>query len=267
MRSSLYTILGPALMAAVALLVAYAGFSLVRTIRAAPMQGYAIAFTAVAPLILWAACRRFSTPRFQKIVRRSLAIGLLGFAFAGIADKIATGEKLDTALPMHLCDWALYAVVASLWFRWQLGFELGYFWGLAGTMQALFTPAIEMTEPWWRLFGFFFVHALIVVSVLHLLITERCRPWPRSLLRVFVCSEIYVAAALLVNAATGGNYGFLSHRPTQATLLDQFSDVRWLYVVQINGLALLLFPALYLPWWIWDAAVKARRRAAPILPA
>ena len=126
-------------------------------------------------------------------------------------------------------------------------------------MQALFTPAIDPAEVWWRLFGFFFVHALIVVSVLHLLITERCRPWPRSVSRVIVCSEIYVAAALLVNAASGGNYGFLAHRPAQATLLDHFSDTHWLYIAQINSLALLLFPALYLPWFVYDLACRRTR--------
>ena len=226
------------------------------------MQSASILFIILAPLILRAACRRMDSERFRSLVRRTLASGLLAFSLALIADKIATGAKPDTALPMHLCDWVLFAVAAALWFRWQLGFELGYFWGLAGTMQALFTPAIEMTEAWWRLFGFFFSHALIVVSVLHLLITERCRPWPRSLLRVLVCSEIYVAAALLVNAATGGNYGFLAHRPAQATLLDRFSDTHCLYVVQINALALVFFPALYLPWFVWDSAIKGRRRNA-----
>jgi hypothetical integral membrane protein (TIGR02206 family) len=234
---------------------------------AAPMQQSAIFFTLLAPLILHAACRHFSTPRFQNLVGRALALCLLAFGLLATADKIATGSDLGTMLPMHLCDWVLYAVAAALWFRWQLGFELGYFWGLAGTIQALITPAISMNEVWWRLFGFFFSHALIVVSVLHLLITERCRPWPRSLLRVFVCSEFYVVAALFANAATGGNYGFLAHRPPQATLLDRFSDTHWLYVVQINALALVFFPALYLPWWIWDSAVKARRGSAPIPPA
>ena len=231
------------------------------------MQGFAIAFTILAPLILRAACRHFPTLRFQNLVRRTLVTALLAFELVMWGDKLHSGASLDTMLPMQLCDWVLFAVAASLWFRWQLGFELGYFWGLAGTMQALFTPAIEMTEAWWRLFVFFFSHALIVVSVLHLLITERCRPGPSSLLRVLVCSEIYVGAALLVNFATGGNYGFLAHKPSQASLLDLFSSTHWLYVAQINLLALAFFPALYLPWFVWDAAVKRRRRVAPILPA
>ena len=264
MRSSLVTILNSAVVILIGIAVPKVGLQIVRLFRTAPMQGAALAFTILAPLLLRAAGRRFPTPHFQNLVRRTLAVGLLAFEFAMLGDKIATGASPATALPMQLCDWVLFAVAASLWFRWQLGFELGYFWGLAGTMQALITPAIEMTEVWWRLFGFFFSHALIVVSVVHLLITERCRPWPRSLLRVFVCSEIYVAAALLVNAATGGNYGFLAHRPAQATLLDHFADAHWLYVAQINLLALTLFPALYLPWFVSDAVVKARRRAAPI---
>ena len=266
MRSSLYTILDFVIVAVVALAISESGFPIIRLFRTAPMQGAALSFTILAPLLLRAASRRFPTLHFQNLVRRTLAVGLLAFEFAMLGDKIATGASPETALPMHLCDWVLLAVAASLWFRWQLGFELGYFWGLAGTMQALFTPAIEMTEAWWRLFGFFFSHALIVVSVLHLLITERCRPWPRSLFRVFVCSEIYVAAALLVNSATGGNYGFLSHKPSQASLLDLFSSTHWLYIAQINLLALAFFPALYLPWFVWDAAVRRRRPVAPILP-
>jgi hypothetical integral membrane protein (TIGR02206 family) len=225
------------------------------------MQQSAIAFTILAPLVLWVVCRRVGTERFRTIIRRLLALALLAFEAAHVADKIATGQSLATALPMHLCDWALLAIAGGLWFRWQLGFELGYFWGLAGTIQALFSPAVDPANVWWRLFGFFFSHALIVVSVLHLLLTERCRPRPGALLRVFVWTEVYAAAALLVNAATRGNYGFLAHRPAQATPLDHFSDVHWQYIAQINGLALLLFTALYLPWWM------GARRASRHLPA
>ena len=268
MRPLLYIMLDCAIFLVIAVAMSSL-FPVVQWVRShsLDMQSASILFTILAPLILWIVCRRADSERFRNRIRRALAIGLLAFAFALIADKIATGAKADTALPMQLCDWVLYAVAAALWFRWQLGFELGYFWGLAGTMQALFTPAFDMTETWWRLFGFFFSHALIVVSVLHLLITERCRPWPRSLLRVFVCSEIYVAAALLVNVATGGNYGFLAHRPEQASLLDALSDTHWLYVAQINALALVFFPLLYLPWFVCDSAVKARRRNAPTRPA
>lgn len=221
------------------------------------MQRASIVFTLLAPLVLWLICRRYEKERLRVVICRMMALALLAFDLSNLVVKISEGQSIGHALPMQLCDWALLAMAGALWFRWQAAFELGYFWGLAGTVQALLTPAIPTTDGWWRLFGFFFSHALIVVSVLHLLLTERCRPSPRALWHAFIGSEVYLVAALLVNAATGANYGFLSHRPAQPTLLDQFSDTRWLYIAQINGLGLLLFAALYLPWWI---AARCSRR-------
>ena len=120
MRSSLYTVLGGTFMGTVAFGVSEFGFPIVRLFRTAPMQGAALAFTILAPLLLRAVCRRFPALHFQNLVRRTLAVGLLAFEFAMLGDKIATGASPETALPMHLCDWVLFAVAASLWFRWQV---------------------------------------------------------------------------------------------------------------------------------------------------
>ena len=108
-------------------------------------------------------------------------------------------------------------------------------------------------EYWLRLLGFFFIHAGIVAGVLHLLLTGRFRPeWPRSIVRVAIASEVYLVAALIVNAATGGNYGFLSHKPVTRSMLDLFSDTHWRYVLEINLIAWLFFALLYVPWLIVD---------------
>ncbi len=228
------------------------------------MQKAALIFTALAPLLLWAAVRRWPTDHLRTLIRRSLAVALLLFEAGELAEKVWLGGGIAGALPMHLCDWVLLAVAGSLWWRWQLGFELGYFWGLAGTAQALLTPVLDSEVPWWRQFAFFFVHALIVVSVLHLVITERCRPWPQSFVRLFVASEIYVLAALGVNALFEANYGFLAEKPPQHSMLDLFSDTHWLYVLQINAMAFVFFPLLYLPWLVAD---WRRVKTAPIPPA
>ena len=155
---------------------------------------------------------------------------------------------------MQLCDWALFATSAALWWRWRAGFDVAYFWGLAGTAQALFTPAVASDLYWLRLVGFFFIHAGIVAGVLHLLLTGRFRPeWPRSIVRLAIASEVYLVIALAVNALTGGNYGFLSHKPVTRSMLDLFSDTHWLYVLEINLIAWLFFALLYVPWFIVDA--------------
>jgi hypothetical integral membrane protein (TIGR02206 family) len=226
-----------------------------------PFQIAALLFVAGAPPLVWLFDRRPHTRHFTRICEHALAAALV-LAFVGelIAKHFDGTLNPANALPMQLCDWALFATSAALWWRWRPGFDVAYFWGLAGTAQALFTPAIATDLYWLRVFGFFLIHAGIVAGVLHLLLTGRFRPeWPRSIIRVAIASEVYLFTALLVNALTGGNYGFLNHKPVTPSMLDLFSGTHWLYVLEINLFAAAFFTVLYLPWWIADAR---RTRAA-----
>jgi hypothetical integral membrane protein (TIGR02206 family) len=237
-----------------------------------------LAFAFLGPVILWAMHRRRPHPALERNFARSIA-GLLVIAFfwcaaQKIAETLSLGRDLGlhggplfgmvlrNVLPMHLCDWALFAVIFALLCRSQTCFELSYFWGLGGTVQALFTPAVEPDVVWWRLIGFYVVHAAIVAGVLFLLLVPKMRP--QGLLRIFVWSEIYLVCALVVNALTDQNYGFLSRRPTQRTLLDIFPDPHWLYVVSINAFGLMVFVVFWLPWWF---ARRIRKTAESIPPA
>jgi hypothetical integral membrane protein (TIGR02206 family) len=198
--------------------------------------------------------RKPHTQHLTQVCERTLAAALVLALLGELVAKISDGTfNLSNALPMQLCDWALFIVSAALWCRWRPGFDIAYFWGLAGTAQALFTPAIASDLPWFRLFGFFFIHAGIVAGVLHLLLTGRFRPeWPHSILRLFLASVSYVVIALAVNTLTGGNYGFLSHKPPTHSMLDLFSDTHWLYVLEINLTGWVFFAVLYLPWAVAD---------------
>ena len=215
------------------------------------LQLSSLGLAILGPVALWAAHRRRPHPQMERIFARGIAGLLLAVFFAGLGQKFLDGEfDAAHALPMQLCDWALLAVVAALLGRWQTCFELGYFWGLCGTLQALFTPAIPADLALLRQLVFFLDHAGIVAGVLFLLLVPRLRP--RSLGRVLVCSELYLLTALAVNALTGANYGFLAHPPAQASLLDLFSRTPWLYVAQINLTALVCFAAAYAPWVVAD---------------
>jgi uncharacterized membrane protein YwaF len=61
----------------------------------------------------------------------------------------------------------------------------------------------------------------------------------------------------LVDHLTGVNYGFLLHKPVVASILDYLSDARWLYIVELEGLALLFFVILYAPFALRDRRKKA----------
>ncbi len=214
------------------------------------LQASSLALAILVPIAIWAAHRRRPHPALERGFAVILAGLLLFLEAAGFWQKYIDGQFTpDLALPMQLCDWTLLAVAAALLTRHQTCFEVGYFWGLCGTIQALVTPAIRADTPFTRQLVFFLDHAAIIAGVLFLLLVPKLRP--RTFLRVFVWSEIYLLAALAVNALTGGNFGFLAHRPPQASMLDLFSDTHWLYVAQINAVALLFFAIAYMPWFIW----------------
>lgn len=224
------------------------------------LQIVSIAFAFLSPLALWLVHRQNPGPRLERLFARCYAGLLILVFFAGPVQRYLEGQ-LDLAhvLPMHLCDWALITVVIALLWQSQVCFELAYFWGLCGTIQALFTPAVDQGLEWWRVLVFFIDHATIVAAVLFLVMVTRMRP--RTLWNVLLWSEIYMVAALAVNAWTDANYGFLAHRPVTASMLDLFSENHWLYVAEINCVALLFFLALYVPWLIAD---RVGVRRAPV---
>jgi hypothetical integral membrane protein (TIGR02206 family) len=223
------------------------------------LQLVSIAVAFLSPLAIWAAHRRRPHPQLERNFSRGIAFLLLTVFLAAAARQAWEGPfDPALALPMQLCDWTLFAVVGALLWRSQTCFEVGYFWGLCGTLQALFTPALDADAHWLRQLLFFADHAGIVAGVLFLLLVPKMRP--RSLRRVIIWSELYLACALAVNALAGANYGFLSHQPPTASLLDLFSHTPWLYVLEINLVALLFFAAAYLPWLLAD---RLNRSAAP----
>ena len=227
-----------------------------------PLQLGSLALAFLGPVVLWAMHRRRPHPQLE----RNFARGIAGLLIAAVAASVVQkrwegGWTVADALPMHLCDWTLFVVIAALLSRSQTCFELAYFWGLCGTVQALLTPAIEPDVAWWWQLGFYVIHAGIVAGVFFLLLVPKMRP--RGLWRVFIWSEIYLACALAVNALTGGNYGFLAHRPPQRTMLDLFPDPPWLYIASLNATALVFFAAFWLPWLLADRlrskALKPRK--------
>ena len=208
-----------------------------------------IAFTFGAPPLLWALSRAVRSPRLARAICLTFAWALVLSYVAALVIKFRSpeGAEWETTLPMHLCDWAAVITLIALIRRSLSAFELAYCWGLAGTAQALFTPAIEINDnP--AVLPFFLVHSIIPASVLWLIFEYKLRPRPGAYLRVMLWSEAYLAAALIANRLSGGNYGFLANRPSNPSVLDFYSDTWWIYVLQMNMTAAVVFALLLLPW-------------------
>ena len=127
---------------------------------------------------------------------RCLAVGIVVILVINRIMAVTWGFHEGTilrwpdALPMHLCDWASFAVIVALVWRGQLPYELAYLWGLAGTFQAVLTPDLAYTFPNPFFIGFFVDHCGIIVSVLFLTWGLGMRPCPGAVLRVWGWTQV-----------------------------------------------------------------------------
>lgn len=153
----------------------------------------------------------------------------------------------ENLLPCQLCDIAALLGAAALLTRKQRLAELVWFWGMAGTLNGLITPALGETFPSFRYFAFFAQHSGVVITAVYLVAGLRLTPQPGAILRAFGWIQLWLLAAGLANFLTGANYGFLRAKPDQASLLDLLGPWPY-YIIALEGLALLLFALLYLPF-------------------
>src|SRR5438045_4679660 len=215
-----------------------------------------ILLTIVLPFVLAAIVRQTKSARLERVIVVALStILILNYAtylvFVRYRGGAVTWQQL---LPLQLCDWGMVVVIIAMWTGRQRWFEVAYFWGIGGTVQAVLTPNLHFGFPDFRFCSFLISHCGIVVGVVFLMLTRHYRPQPMSIVRVFLWSEFYFVVTMIADELTGYNYGFLLHKPEAFSILNFLSDSRPLYLVQMHGLALLFFLVLYAPFAMVDLA-------------
>jgi len=187
---------------------------------------------------------------------RSLAVILLAVSIAWIVTTTTAAPwSWAYSLPLPLCDVATLVAVAGLWWKRPIWVELTYFWGLAGTLQALLTPDVNVGFPSLEFLEYVVAHAGIVVAALFLVVGERIAPRPKAAVKVYLITLAYTAVVGGVDALSGGDYMFLRHPPSAVTMLSVLGPWPW-YIASAAGVAIVLLTALDAPFW------RARRRSA-----
>jgi hypothetical integral membrane protein (TIGR02206 family) len=223
-----------------------------------------IVLTIGLPFVLAALVSRTHSRRTERIIAFALG-GLLLLNFIGyeIYVRHMTAVNWWQALPFQLCDWAMFVIIVAMWTGRRRWFEVAYFWGIGGTLQALITPNLKYGFPDLRFVSFFVAHSGIIVGIIFLMLVHKYRPWPASIVRTFVWTEIYFVITFTVDLLTGVNYGFLLQKPEAFSLLSFLSDWRPLYLLQMHGVALLFYVVLYVPFAIWDIMRSRMVRELP----
>jgi hypothetical integral membrane protein (TIGR02206 family) len=227
----------------------------------APEHLGAVAVIVVVTATLVAGARLRPGP-WTTTAARSLAVVLVGAEVAWwiyLAATRADRAELAYALPFQLCDAAIFVSALALWLRHQLLVEVTYFWGLAGTIQAVITPDLPQHFPTFPFIQYYLAHGGVVAAALFLVVGLGQWPRPRAIFWVAALTVAYTAFVGLLDAVTGANYMYLRAKPASVTVLDVMGPWPW-YI----GSAALVGIALFV---ILDAPFRVLRRLRPAVGA
>jgi hypothetical integral membrane protein (TIGR02206 family) len=195
--------------------------------------------------------------KYSRGIITFILLGSLAFSLvtAAVVNYSNGYLSISRVLPMHLSDWIITFVFVAFITRNIYSFEVLYFWGMGGTLQAIVTPELTVNFPGLAFILFFINHSVIIICIIYLMVVYRLRPFPVSIKRVFIWSQVYFLTAFLTNLMLDTNYGFLMEKPGQGTLIDFLGP--WpLYLISLEVIALLSFFIYYLPFFIYDRFKK-----------
>lgn len=216
-----------------------------------PQHIAVIIILVLTSAVLCTTVRYMKSETHKRAIRYGLAAILLSTEWFNYGYTL-THEGLDyflqNALPLHACGMAVYLTAFALITKNQLAFEITYFWGLAGTTQAIITPAITEGFPSIRFFQFFITHSAIILGVLVAVFGLKMRPRLKGMWITYALTWGLVFIVGGINALLDSNYMYLCHRPV-GTSPFYFLNWPW-YILFQGGIALILFFLLWLPFSI-----------------
>lgn len=200
---------------------------------------------------------------------RRLEVGLAIFVVVQELAKVwlwvgVAGRPIKEFLPLHLCSVAVFLTAALLVWRNFRTYELVYFWGLGGTLQAILTPDLDRGFPSPLYLAYFVGHGVIIVGALYATLVFRFRPQWRSVPRVWLTTAVYSYLFVMpLNLVLDTNYLYLRAKPAGATLFDYLGPWPW-YLASVALLAWVFFLMVYfVPFGILDLLARYRSGTAP----
>lgn len=207
----------------------------------------ALAVTALAAIVM-VAVGRSGNRRAARAAEVSFALLLVSQWPLSFWMNYSTGTLTpDNSYPCHLCDFATMCGVITLLTHRQFFAELVYFWGLAGTMQGLITPALTLNWPHPRFVLFFIAHSGVIVAALYGVLALRIVPRASAKWMAFLLLYPFAAVVGTFDWLVGANYGFLCDKPETASLYDYLGKWPW-YVLESSFVGLVFFHLLDIPF-------------------
>jgi hypothetical integral membrane protein (TIGR02206 family) len=207
-----------------------------------------IALIAVGSVVLAVLGRRFHGEAASRF-GRAFAVVVLAFNVPLLIYRQLPAQwDIAESLPLQLCDLAGIVAAYALWTRRPLAYALLYYWGLTLTPQAIITPALDAPDfPHINFIEFWGQHLLVIWAAVFLTWGVGLRPNWRGYWFAAAVTVAWGATMLGFNAWAGSNYGFVSSKPENPSLLDVMGGWPWYLGVEV-AVALAAWALLTWPW-------------------
>ncbi|MBV06171.1 MAG: TIGR02206 family membrane protein, partial [Gammaproteobacteria bacterium] len=157
-------------------------------------------------------------------------------------------------LPIHMCSLSGFFIGIFLLTNRRLFFEVAFFWGIGGGINALITPDVTMTFPDPKYVLFFLGHGLLMVNIGYACIALSNRPTFHSVKNGIFFSLGALPFIYIINLLLGppANYWYLGAKPTEGqSIMDFFPDPP-LHIPLLVIIGAFLFLLIYSPYWVYD---------------
>lgn len=161
---------------------------------------------------------------------------------------VSTGMwDIRTSLPIELCSIASLVCAIMLFTKSRVLFEVFYFLAIGGAVQAILTPDLDFGFPQYRYIQFFTDHFMLILAPLIMIWLYHYTITLKSVLKAFLAINGIAAVVFIVNITLSANYMFLIHKPSGGSLLDFLGPYPY-YLLSLEGIALIIFFILYIPF-------------------
>lgn len=208
---------------------------------AAHVSALAAGLAVLAAIVV---CRRkLREPKANRRAKLALAAVLAGCELALQAKYMLDGSWSVRSLPFELCSLTLWLAAALMLAGGRRLYDVSFFLGTLGALQALLTPDLTATFPDFFYFHFFVAHLAIVAANVFATVVDGLRPTLRSIPRALLWLHVLAIPAAAADIAAGTNFMFLARKPPTASLLDLLGPWPW-YLLELEAVAFLLCLAL-----------------------
>ena len=201
--------------------------------------------------------QKYLDSTWKRRVALILVISIIGVEIVDDIYRVfdSRGWFISSDLPLHMCGFSVFATSWALITKDQRVFELSYFWGFGGALQAILTPDPTSIENHFYLFSFMVSHGLIILNVLYLIFVYKMMLTKGALLRTIITTNILLVGIAIINWILDANYFYLFEPPPVENPLIMAREFP-LYFVNMEVVAIIVLYIISIPMLIYRKKIE-----------